>query len=297
MTRILRGPWLLFAFLVERLLRLPGSRFLARFLPAATRLMIVGAIAVLLLWMAEASPQRMTLADLRSGQLSRLQSWIIVSGELGEEPGTNPESRQYRLTDPRTPNAYLIVRSERDLPLGPTTISGRILGGRDGVPEGYTWTARLNADPVLAQELPPPLTAIGLLGLALLIFVARRSTYPMFINELPEAGPPARSGLRVTAHFEPEDAAARNVARDAAGTLGFDRPEGAALGDLRIGSGRSIPVRLNSTYTTVDVGRLQSLRRGEPALRVRAGDDDVTLGFASRRDRDAAYAALALAVR
>src|SRR5215213_3452204 len=140
MTRILRGPWLLFAFLVERLRRLPGSRFLASFLPAATRLMIVGAIAVLLLWMAEASPQRMTLADLRSGQLSRLQSWIIVSGELGEEPGTNPESRQYRLSDPRTPNAYLIVRSERDLPLGPTTISGRILGGRDGVPEGYTWT-------------------------------------------------------------------------------------------------------------------------------------------------------------
>ncbi|HUQ43928.1 MAG TPA: hypothetical protein VM451_05890 [Candidatus Limnocylindria bacterium] len=297
MTRVLRVPWLLFAFLVERLRRLPGARFIARVLPAAARLMVVAAIVLLLLWMAEASPQRMSLAELRAGQLSRLQTWIIVSGQLSEEPGTTSESHRYRLTDPATPNTQLNVRSDQPLPLGPATVSGRILGGRDGVPEGYTWAAQLDADPVLASELPPPGAAFALLGLAVVIFLARRSAYPMFLNERPADVPAARSGMRVTTYFDPVDAAARGLPRDSVATLGFDRPEGAALGDLRLSNGRSLPVRLNSIYTTIDVGRLQSLGRSEPVLRVRVADDDVALAFATRRDRDAAYAALALAVR
>jgi hypothetical protein len=297
MTRILRVPWLLFAFVVEQARRLPGSRLIARLLPAAARLMVLVAFVLLLLWMAEASPQRISIGELASGQLSRLQTWIIVSGDLAVEPGSTPASHQYRLTDPATPNAWLVVRAPNELALGPTTVSGRILGGRDGVPAGYTWTALLEADPVLASELPPPAAAFLLIGLAILIFLARRARYPVFVNEPPGEAAAARAPLHVTAHLEREAAAARALPRDSRGTLAFDTGEAAGIAQLRLGLARPLPVRLNSTYTTIDVGRLQSLRAGEPALRARMVDDDVTLGFASRRERDAAYAALAVGVR
>jgi hypothetical protein len=297
MTGVLRVPWLLFALLVEQARRLPGARVVARFLPAAARLMVAAAIVLLLLWMAEASPQRMTIGELAAGQLSRFQSWIIVSGDLADEPGATPESHQYRLTDAATPNAWIVVRAPHALPLGPTTLSGHILGGRDGVPAGYHWTAPMEADAVVASELPPPSAAFVLIGVAILVFVARRAHYPLFVNEPPAEIAPARSGLQVTAHFHPEDAAARGLPRDSRGTIRFDTGRAAGVAELRLSSVAPLPIRLNSTYTTIDVGRLQAIRGAEPALRTRVADDDVLVGFASRADRDAAYAALAVAVR
>jgi hypothetical protein len=287
MSGVLRFPWLLFAYGVERLRRLPGARFVAPLLPWVTRGLFIGVAVLVLLWMAEASPQRISLAELAAGKLGAMQSWIIVSGELADEPGSTESLRLYRLTDPAAPNAYLTVRSRTEWALGHTTISGRLEGGRDGVPPGYAWTARLNADPTLAEELPPPAIVAVLGGLGVLIVLARRSRYPMFVPETPGDAPPAWGNLRVAAHGELDGSADRHHG----GTLDFG--SGAGIAELRIRGRSPIAVRLHSAFTNVDVGQLQGLRSSEPALHVRAGDDDLTLGFASRRDRDAAFATLA----
>jgi hypothetical protein len=285
--RALRLPLLAFGYVVQRVRRLPGARFVAPFVPWLVRGAFIAAAVLLLLWMAEASPQRMTLADLAAGKLSPMQSWVIVSGDLQEERGSAPGAYRYRLTDPATPNAYLDVRSSVEWPLGATTLSGKVLGGRDGVPAGYEWSAPLEADPVLANELPPPASAFVLIGLGILIVVGRRTSYPMFIPETPADVPPGWGLVNVVAH--PETGADRGGSQRAS----LDRDTGVGTAELRVQGGAPVVVRLHSAFTSVDVGERRGLRSSEPALRVRAADDDLTLGFSSRRERDATYARLA----
>ncbi len=287
MTSALRLPLLAFGYVVARIRRLPGARFVAPIVPWLVRGSFIAAGVLLLLWMAEASPQRMSLADLAAGKLSPMQSWVIVSGELQEERGSAPGAHRYRLTDPATPNAYLDVRSSVEWPLGPTTLSGKVLGGRDGVPAGYEWSAPFEADPVLADELPPPGIAFVLIGLGLLVLAGRRTSYPMFIAETPAEVPPGWGPVNVTVH--PEGTASGSPTQPAT----LDRDTGVGTGELRVHGGQPVPVRLHSAFTSVDVGELRGLGSSEPALRVRAADDDLTLGFASRRERDATYARLA----
>ena len=287
MSDVLRFPVLLFAFGVEQLRRLPGARFVAPFMKWVARLLLLGALVLTLLWSVEASPQRISLADLAAGKLGSMQTWIIVTGDLADEPGSNDEFHLYRLTDPDAPNAYLIIRSRSIQSLGRTTVSGRIEGGRDGVPAGYAWSARLDADVRLAGELPPPWTAIVLAGFGLLIIAARRTTYPLFLGEPPGDALAAPGGLRVTARSETGAFGRRSVPA----TLSFTSAEPGAA-DLTIQGGRRVPVRLHSAFTRVDVGRVRSLTASAPALRVRSEDDDLVLAFQSSRDRDVTFAAL-----
>jgi len=286
-TEILRFPALIFGFGVDRLRRLPGARLVAPSTKWIARLLLLTAVVLTLLWAAEVSPQRISLADLTAGKLGQFQSWIIVSGELGDEPGTTESVYAYRLTDPAAPNAYLDVRSPSIQSLGWTTVSGRIEGGRDGVPEGYVWSARLDADAQLAGELPPPWTAIALAGLALAIILARRSRYPMFVGEPPMDVPPAMRRLRVSVR---SDAAGR-AATLAGATLSFEDSEPGAA-SLSITGARPVPVRLHSAFTRIDVGRIRTLTSSQPALRVRSDADDLVLVFAAPRERDATFAAL-----
>lgn len=287
MSEILGFPGLVFAFGVDRLRRLPGARFVAPFTKWIARLLIVAAVVLTLLWAAEASPQRMSLADLAAGKLGQFQTWIIVSGELADRSGSTGSFHAYRLTDPGAPNAYLDVSSASVQSLGWTTVSGHIEGGRDGVPEGYAWSARLNADPALAAELPPPWTAIALAALAFAIILARRSRYPIFVGEPPMDVPPAMRPVRVIVRG---DAAGRG-ATPAAATLSFADSEPGAANLSRTGA-RPVPIRLHSAFTRVDVGRIRTLTSAQPALRVRSDADDLVLVFASSRERDATFAAL-----
>jgi hypothetical protein len=287
MSDVLRFPVLVFAFGVEQLRRLPGARFIAPLTKWIARLLLLAAIVLTLLWAVEASPQRISLADLAAGKLGAMQSWVIVTGDLADEPGSSDSLQLYRLTDPAAPNAYLIVRSRSLQSLGNATISGRIEGGRDGVPPGYAWSARLNADLHLAGELPPPWTAIVLAAVGLLIIAARRTTYPLFLGEPPAEAMAPSSSLRVTARSE----SGAFDRRAMPATLSFMSPEPGAA-DLSIQGRRRLPVRLHSAFTRVDVGRLRSLTASEPALRVRSEDDDLVLAFGSTTDRDRAFAAL-----
>ena len=251
------------------------------------RLLLLVAVVLGVLWAGQVSPQRMSLADLAAGKLGSLQSWIIVSGDLAAEPGSTDYLHLYRLTDPDAPNAYLIVRSRPMQQLGRTTVSGHIVGGREPVPAGYDWSAPLDADAHLAGELPPPWTAIALGAVAILIFLARRSRYPMFASEPPTDAFPATSALRVVARSE----SGRLGHAAVPATLSFNSAEPGAA-DLAISGARAVPVRLHSAFTTVDVGVLHRLGASEPALRVRSETDDLTLAFGSRRERDSAFAAL-----
>ena len=255
-----------------------------RWLP---RILLVVAVVLGALWAGQVSPERMTLADLASGKLGSMQSWIIVTGDLADEPGSTDFLHLYRLTDPDAPNAYLIVRSRPILPLGRTTVSGQIVGGREGVPPGYPWSAPLDADPKLAAELPPPLISLALGGIAVLILLARRTRYPVFVGERPTDAFPATSALRVNVRSE-SGGRRRGVAP---ATLSFTGAEPGAA-NLSISGARPVPVRLHSAFTNVDVGVLHRVRGSEPALRLRSENDDLSLSFASRLERDSAFAAL-----
>ena len=287
MSAILRYPVLLVAAGVDQLRRLPGARVTGPLTKWLARLVLLAAVVLTSLWAAEASPQRISLADLTAGKLGSLQTWIIVTGDLAEDPTSTAAEHIYRLTDPAAPNAYLVVRSESLQPLGRTTVSGHIEGGRDGVPPGYAWSARLNLDPKLAAELPPPWTAMLLAGLGVLIILARRTRYPMFRGETPSDALPATSGLRVGVRSESGALGGATVP----GTLAFASSEPGAA-DLSISGARTVPVRLHSAFTSVDVGLVTRLSGSDPALRVRSDADDLYLSFASRRERDAAFAAL-----
>ena len=287
MSAILRFPELVFAAVVEELRRLPGARRLEPVVRWLPRLFLVLAVLLLALWAVEVSPQRISLADLSAGKLGQFQSWIIVTGDLADAPGSTGSLHVYRLTDPVAPNAYLVVRSPVAQSLGRTTVSGHIEGGREPVPPGYAWSARLNADRALAAELPPPWVAMALGAIALLIAVARRTRYPLFAGERPTGDFPATSALRVTVRSETGELG--RSARPA--TLSFAGGEPGAA-DLAIAGARSVPVRLHSAFTYVDVGVSYRLGVSEPALRVWSEGDDLTLAFASRRERDSAFAAL-----
>lgn len=292
MSAILRFPVLLFAAGVDRVRGLPVARRLGPLVTWVARFLLLVAFVLALAWAAEASPERTSLADLAAGKLGGLQSWIIVSGDLSEEPGSTDFLHLYRLTDPAAPNAYLIVRSRPLQSVGWTTVSGHIVGGREGVPPGYAWSAPLDADPHLAAELPPPWTAIVLGGVALVIMVARRTRYPMFSDQFPGDVTPATSALRVTVRHESGGRGRGTVP----GTLSFAGAEPGAA-DLTISGERRVPVRLHSAFTTVDVGVVHRLTGSEPALRVRSEGDDLTLSFASARERDSAFAALGAAAQ
>jgi len=290
MSAILRFPALVFAAGVDRVRRLPGARRASpvmRWLPGV----LIGAALILgALWAVEISPQRMSLADLAAGRLGQFQSWIIVTGDLADEPGSTDFLHVYRLTDPAAPNAYLIVRSRVARSLGRTTVSGHIEGGREPVPAGYAWSARLNADSTLAGELPPPWTAIALGAMAILIILGRRTRYPMFSSEKPTEAFPATSGLRVRVRSE----SGRRGGAPSSATLSFADAE-PGTGNLAMTGGGSRSIRLHSAFTNVGVGVLYRLAGSEPALRVRSDDDDLTLAFASRPERDSAFTALGLA--
>jgi len=291
MTGALRLPLLAFGYVVDRIRRLPGARFASPVVPWLVRGAFIAAAVLLLLWMAEASPQRMSLADLAAGKLSPMQSWVIISGDLRDDRGSQPGAYRYRLTDAAAPNAYLDVRSSVEWPLGSTTLSGQVLGGRDGVPAGYEWSAPFQADAVLADELPPPAIAFGLIGLGVVVVAARRTSYPMFIAEAPARATSASGGLRVRVRADRDAPAGPVEGRVVGATLSFDRKGGGAA-ELRVSDRAPLFVRLHSAFTHNDVGRLRSLSSSEPALRVRAADDDLILVFESARDRDAAFATL-----
>jgi hypothetical protein len=286
-SAILRFPVLLFAAGVDYLRRLPGARALSPIVRWLPRLLLVVAVVLLALWALEISPQRISLADLAAGKLGQLQSWIIVSGELAPDPGSTDTLHVYRLTDPEAPNAYLVVRSEVVQPVGWTTISGHIRGGRERVPPGYAWSAPLDADSTLAVELPPPFAALALGAIGILIILGRRSRYPLFSSERPSDAFPATSALPVNARSE----SGRLGHAAVPATLSFTSAEPGAA-DLALARARPVPVRLHSAFTRVDVGVLHRLGASEPALRVRTENDDLTLAFASRRERDSAFAAL-----
>src|SRR4029453_10428373 len=115
---------------------------------------------------SQRSPQRVSMAGLYAGDLSQMQTWIIVSGDLLEEASSSSPTHQYALTDASVPDAKLIVSSEVPLAAGQTTVSGILVGGTGGAQPGFGWVGQLRADPELAREPDPPWIAIGLVAAA-----------------------------------------------------------------------------------------------------------------------------------
>jgi hypothetical protein len=276
-------PLVALGFVIERVNQLPLIGRLTRHKARIAIVVLLVALISFVVWGSERAPQRLTLADLAAGALAPSQSWIIVSGELREEP-LNVGYR-YRLTDPAAPNARMVVFSDVELPTGPATISGTYIGNREGAPPGFNWAGAMRADPVLAPDQSPPWLAIILVASALLVGLAGRIGYPLFVVERPRSKSYSPASLRVTIRRM----TSTSGGEFAPATLRIEPGEPAML---RSTDAAAVPVRLHSALAGVEVGKLIRLSGSEPALRVRQASGDLELRFASPNERDAAFAAL-----
>ena len=198
MTRVFRTPLVAFAFVVDRLRRLPGAGFVEEHKFWVVGGLLVAAAIVLGAWAATRSPQRVSMADLTAGSLAPLQTWIIITGDMRAE-GQVATGYRYILTDPNITDATLAVTSRTELPVGLVTVSGTLVGGNAPQHEGFAWYGQLVADPLLAREPDPPWLAIGLATFAGFIAAAGRTSYPLFFKETPTQLTARAGSLRVQA--------------------------------------------------------------------------------------------------
>ena len=288
-TTILRTPLVLYGYLVERLRRIPVAGSVLRHTSLIAGGLLVGAAVAFGVWAGTVAPQRVILADLVVGNLSPMQTWIIVSGDLSAGPARTTGYR-YVLTDPALPNAIMNVVSDVELQVGRTTVSGRYTGGREPVPlvdlvSGYRWIGLMRADAVLASEAGPPLVSIGLVAAAVLLVIAARVSYPMFFGQRPRSTTPRAVTVQVGIRHGPLSTGGQVFP----GALVLE--PGAPV-ELRVSDADSQRLRLHSVRTGVEVGELRYLTNSESALRVQPASGELTLSFASPDERDAAYAAL-----
>ena len=281
---ILQTPLVAFGAVIELLRRIPGYRQIEDRASLVVLLLMLIALVLFGTWMAQRSPQRVSMAQLVDGNVSSMQSWIIVSGEVQPEESSSAVQR-YVLTDPAVPNARLIVTSDGTIPTGPTTVSGTLIGGSRGAQGDFLWLGQLRADPVLAREPDPPWSAIAFAGVALLFGFGSRTTYPMFFRGSPRPTGSGRATLPV------------GVRRDWPPFTDEAMP-----GSLILTEGKpvelSLPghptqvVRVHSARSSIETGVLRRVGSAEPAMLVRATGGELTLTFASAADRDSALAAL-----
>lgn len=287
---ILRFPLVAFAFVIEQLRHIPGARQIERRAPWVVSALLAAAFVALVVWMSQRSPQRISFPELVAGNLSRMQSWIIVSGELRAEPTSNTTYR-YTLTDPAVPNALLTVESQVELAVGRTTVSGTIVGGASRAQDDFGWVGQLRADSVLAKEPDPPWIAIALLGTALFIGFGSRTFYPTFFRQARPVVKPETVTLEVGVRRDWPLSGGRGQV--VPGTLAV-RP-GAPL-ELRVAD-ETQQLRLHSAHSSVESGELRTLSSAEPALILRPATGELTVSFATPDDRDAALGALVADVR
>jgi hypothetical protein len=280
-----RALVVLLAFTLEPIRRLTSSLGGPRLQRWIAPALLLGAAVLIVRWGVEASPERISLADLAAGKLSQTQTWIVVSGDLSEAPADAMSVRAYNLTDPSAPQARLLVRSDRPWPLGSTTISGQLTGGQLQ-PDGVSWWGQLQADERLTLESPPPWAAIALALAGLLVLVARRTTYPVYFREEPALTAGGAGSVAVTV----ERLAGRPV--DTALSAVLEPESDDAPPTLVLAGMGSHPLLFHSATTGIDVGALRELGRSIPVLRLRALAIDATISFASRKERDGAFVAL-----
>jgi hypothetical protein len=283
-TDIIRFPPVAFAYVIQQLRRVPGVRWVEERGFWIALLLLAASGVALFGWASQKSPQRISMAELVAGNLAPLQDWIIVSGELTEQPSPAGGYR-YVLTDPSVADANINVTSSVRLASGPTTVSGMITGGHTRAHEGFIWIAQLRADPVLAREPDPPWIAIGLASIAAVIVLGSRTTYPFFFRDPPLPGATQQRTIDVGVRRgwpPPSDETERGILEL--------RPR--APVELHVPGAAPQILRLHSAHSAADVGELRGLRASVPALVVRPSSGELTFSFASTADRDAAYHAL-----
>jgi hypothetical protein len=281
-----RYPQIAFAFLIDLLRRIPGMVQLERRTFWIGLLLVLIAVIAFTVWASERTPQRIGMSGLVAGELSHLQTWIIVTGDVREE-GITSDGYQYAMTDPAVPDAKLIITSDTPLPLGETTVSGTLVGGTGGAPEGFAWLGQLRADPIVAREPDPPWIAIALVGVAVFLGLGARTSYPVFVAQQVPLIPAARSVV-LPVGIVPDGS--RSSPDVVPGELVVKPGESAVL---RVPGREPQVLRLHSAHSSVAVGELRRLSRSDPALVMRPASGDLTLTFASVDDRNAAYAVIA----
>ena len=274
-----------FAAVVDLFRRIPGYRQIEERAALIVVLLMIIAVVLLGIWMAQRSPQRVSMAQLVRGDVSAMQSWIIVTGDVALEQSSGPQQR-YVLTDAGVANARLIITSDVPISVGRATVSGTLVGGNRGTQGDFLWLGQLRADSVLAREPDPPWGAMAAAAVALFIGFGSRTSYPMFFRQPPRASGalPATVPVGVRRAWPPFST------EGVAGTLSL--PPGGRPVELALPGQSSEAVRLYSARSSVETGVLRRLGDSEPAMLVRATGGELTLTFANAQHRDAALAGL-----
>jgi hypothetical protein len=280
-----RALIVLLSFFLEPIRRLTSSPDGARWQRWIAPALLVAAAVFFVRWGAEPSPERISLADLAAGKLSQTQTWIVVSGDLSDAPPDAMSPHAYNLTDPSAPQARMLVRSDRPWPLGAATISGQLNGGQLQ-PDGVSWLGQMQADDTFVPEAPPPFAAMALGLAAILVFAARRTSYPVYFSEQP-TGTAEKLG---SAPVRVNRLAGRPVHTKAEATLKLGA--NGAPASLAVAGMDPFPLVFHSPTTGIDIGGLYAVGRSIPVLRVRTPAINATIAFASRADRDGAFIAL-----
>jgi hypothetical protein len=275
-----------FAFLIDQLRRIPGMLQIERRTFWIGLVLVLFAVIAFTVWGSQRTPQRIGMAGLVAGDLSHLQTWIIVSGDVREE-GVTSEGHQYAMTDPAVPDAKLIITSDAPLPLGQTTVSGTLVGGTGGAHEGFAWLGQLDADPVLAREPDPPWIAITLVGVAVFMGLGARTTYPVFFAQQVPLVPDPRPVVLPVGVIPDGPRSSPDVIT---GELAVKPGEPAVV---TLPGQEPQVLRLHSAHSSVAIGELRQISRSDPALVVRPASGDLTLTFASVDERNAAYSVIA----
>ena len=289
MLSALRLPIVAFAFVVDRLRRTPVIGQVDRHATLVASLLFLAAFLALVAWFSTRSPQRVSMADLVAGNVSALQSWIIVSGDLQPAGTVSANGLRYNLTDPTVPDATLTVNSNVPLATGSTTVSGTLVGGRSPQQTGFAWLGQMRADPILAGEPSPPWLAGSLAGLATLVILGSRTPYPVFFGRGPNLQAtftaPAPRSLNVRVRTDREVSDGQVVS-------GVLRLNSVGPVELRTPDFGNQQLRLHSARTSLEVGELRSLKGSQPALVVRPSTGELTISFADADERDAVVCAL-----
>ena len=281
----MRYPKVAFAFVIDQLRRIPGMLQIERRAFWIGLVLVLGAVVAFTVWGSQRTPQRIGMSGLVAGELSHLQTWIIVTGDVREE-GSTTAGHQYAMTDPAVPDAKLIITSDTPLPLGQTTVSGTLVGGTGAAHEGFAWLGQLRADPEVAREPDPPWIAITLLGAAVFIGLGSRTAYPVFVTQHVPLIPDPRP-LVLPVGVLPEGP--RSSPDVITGELTVKPGEPAVL---RVPGREPQVLLLHSAHSSVAIGELLRISSSHPALIVRPASGDLTLTFATVDDRNAAYSVI-----
>jgi len=297
--------------------RLSGASTLLA--PSLAVLLVVLAAVPVLLPFFEAQPEDVEVQQIFDGAVSHPDGWVRLSGRISplRESPTGEDGIYALLIDVANPLRAVVVESSAELePQDSATITGTLRARGVSVEEELPIEATvagtpprivpdrvmtLDATPVPPRSVPWPLAILPIL-LAAMLVIGARVGYPIFrpAADIDVLASPLSPGERIPSAYGgrigPNEASLAEpagvlllVRRGPSGNLLTAQP----LADER-GGPAPAPVTIGGSWTSGEIGTVQTVRESVPALHVRSELVDATFLFARLAERDRVAALVAV---